>query len=154
MTRKNIKVIIDTNVQISFLIGKKLHSIIDYISNGEITIIICSELLQEILEVTSRPKLKKYFPENKVFELINLLETIGELVKIIPLHQECNDPKDNFLLDMIEYSGADFLITGDKELLILNPFLTAIILSPQQFETTISKILQQANFKSCPLKYY
>lgn len=140
MIKKNIKVIIDTNVWISFLIGKKLHSIIDHISNGEITIIISSELIQEILDVTSRPKLKKYFPQNKVFELINLLETIGELVEIKPTHLECIDPKDNFLLDMIEYSNADFLVTGDKELLKLNPFLNAKILLPQQFEINIKQI--------------
>ena len=141
MTRKNIKVIIDTNVWISFLIGKKLHSIIDYISNGDLKIIISNELIQEIIEVTSRPKLKKYFPSNKVFELIKLLEAICESIEIASIYHQCNDPKDNFLLDMIGYSEADFLVTGDKELLKLNPFLTANILSPQQFENTIKEIL-------------
>jgi len=46
----------------------------------------------------------------------------------------CNDPKDNFLLDLIESSNANVLVTGDKELLKLNPFKTAQIITPKQFE--------------------
>jgi predicted nucleic acid-binding protein len=47
------------------------------------------------------------------------------------------DPKDNFLLDLIDVSGADYLITGDKDLLSLNPFKTAKILTPADFETAL-----------------
>ena len=62
MTAKNIKVIFDTNVWISFLIGKRLSFIKHYISNGQITIVTTERLLKEIKEVTSRPRMKKYFP--------------------------------------------------------------------------------------------
>jgi len=71
MMGKNIKVIFDTNVWISFLIGKRLSFIKKYISSGEITIIITEQLLNEIKEVTNRKKLKKYFPQQSVIELIN-----------------------------------------------------------------------------------
>ncbi|MCU0323412.1 MAG: putative toxin-antitoxin system toxin component, PIN family, partial [Chitinophagaceae bacterium] len=62
MKAKNIKVIFDTNVWISFLIGKRLSFIKEYISNGQITLVTTAQLLTEIKEVTSREKLKKYFP--------------------------------------------------------------------------------------------
>jgi len=77
MIAKNIKVIFDTNVWISFLIGKRLQIIQEYISDGRITIVITEQLLAEIKEVGNRPKLKKYFPEKKVRELIEFLEIIG-----------------------------------------------------------------------------
>jgi uncharacterized protein len=91
-------------------------------------------LLLEIEVVTKREKLKKYFPENSVAELLELLETIGENFEIKPLNSLSRDPKDNFLLDLIEFSEADFLVTGDKDLLELNPFKTAKILTPTEFE--------------------
>ena len=63
-----------------------------------------------------------------------MLEIIGEQFDTKPIHFENRDPKDNFLLDLIHFSKADYLITGDKDLLILNPFLTATIFTPSQFE--------------------
>src|SRR5437764_15475684 len=108
MMDKNIKVIFDTNVWISFLIGKRLAIIKDYIADGRISIIITPQLLTEIKEVTSRPKLKKYFPKQSVIELIELLEAIAVMIKIEPIHFINKDPKANFLLDLIDYSNADY----------------------------------------------
>jgi len=92
------------------------------------------QLLREIKLVTGREKLKKYFPKESVKELIELLETISENVEIRPKHFINRDLKDNFLLDLIDFSKADYLITGDKDLIELNPFMTAQILTPQEFE--------------------
>jgi len=55
-------------------------------------------------------------------------------VEIKPTHFKNKDPKDNFLLDLIDYSKADCLVTDDKDLLALNPFKTAKILIPAEFE--------------------
>ena len=94
-------------------------------------------MLTEIKLVTGREKLKKYFPKESVKELIELLETISENVEIRPKHFINRDLKDNFLLDLIDFSKADYLITGDKDLLELNPFKTAQILTPQEFEVEL-----------------
>lgn len=60
--RKSIKVIFDTNIWISFLIGKRLKSIKDLIAAQQIIIVLSEQLLLEVQVVTQRPKLKKYFP--------------------------------------------------------------------------------------------
>lgn len=117
MTTKNIKIIFDTNVWISFLIGKRMSKIKNYISDGSITIITTEQLLTEIKLVTSLKNLKKYFPKESVKELIQLLETIALKIDIKPTHFISRDPKGNFLLDLIEFSRADYLVTGDKDLL-------------------------------------
>lgn len=80
MTANNIKVIFETNVWISFLIGKRLSFIKNYISGGQITIVTTVQLLNEIKKVTNRERLKKYFPKQSVAELLELLETIAEKV--------------------------------------------------------------------------
>ena len=77
MKAKSIKVVFDTNIWISFLIGKKLSILKDLIINEQIIIVYCKQLLVEIKEVTVRPKIKKYFPKEAVAELLVLLETIG-----------------------------------------------------------------------------
>lgn len=136
---ENIRVIFDTNVWISFLIGKKLSNLKDYILRRSITIIFTEQLLDEIRIVTQREKLKKYFRKNSVKELLTLLEIIGENVEIKPTYFISRDPKDNFLLDLIVFSKADFLITGDKDLLGHNPFESAQIIKPTEFEDYLSK---------------
>ncbi|WP_028666752.1 putative toxin-antitoxin system toxin component, PIN family [Runella zeae] len=137
MKSKSIRVIFDTNVWISFLIGKRLSYIKAFVVDRRITIIITEQLLTEIKVVTSREKLQKYFPKNSVIELIELLENISEKVDISPLHFISRDPKDNFLLDLIHFSKADYLVTGDKDLLEHHPFKTAQILNPAEFEVQL-----------------
>lgn len=84
--------------------------------------------MEEIREVTSRERLKKYFPQESVVELLELLEAIAEKVEIVPTHFINRVPKDNFLLDLIDFSKADYLVTADKDLLAHK-----ILLSQQQF---------------------
>ena len=138
MIAKSIKVIFDTNVWISFLVGKRLSYIKNYISNGQITIVTTEQLLKERKEVTRRERLKKYFPQQSVVELLQLLETIAEKVEIKPAHFINTDPRDNFLLDLIDFSKADYLVTGDKDLLVHNPFKPANILMPANFEKELT----------------
>lgn len=139
MTNKKVKVIFDTNVWISFLIGNRLSIIKQYISDRSILIVTTEQLLTEIKLVTNRKKLKKYFPEESVNDLLELLEIIVKKFEIKPTHFINRDPKDNFLLDLIDYSKADYLVTGDKDLLAHNPFKTAKIVTPTEFEDGLKK---------------
>ncbi|MEO8961193.1 MAG: putative toxin-antitoxin system toxin component, PIN family [Ginsengibacter sp.] len=134
MKNKNVKIIFDTNVWISFLIGKRLSGIKEYIADGRITIVTTGQLIKEIQIVTARDKIKKYFPRETVCELIELLETIAEKIEIQPTHFINREREDNFILDLIEYSKVNYLVTGDKNLLEHIPFKTAEILTPKEFE--------------------
>jgi putative PIN family toxin of toxin-antitoxin system len=140
MKNKNVKVIFDTNVWISFLIGKRLNSIQKFISEKNITVVTTEQLVIEIKLVTQRDKLKKYFHQDDVNELLELLSILSLNVKIKHKNILSRDPKDNFLLDSIEFSNADYLVTGDKDLLELSPFMTAKILTPSNFEKEIESI--------------
>ena len=119
---KPIKIIIDTNIWISFLIGKELSGLKSLIVDEKVILIFCDQILDEIRITTKHPKLKKYFPKEKVEELINLLKVIG--LRVIPKSNinKCRDRKDNFLLSLAKDARADYLITGDKDLLTLKEF--------------------------------
>ena len=121
MTGKS-KIIIDTNLWISFLISKKIVFIDDLLSAGNVKLIFCHNLLAELLEVSKRPKLRRFFTTNDKKLIFNIIERYAEYVEVISNVDLCRDAKDNFLLSLSKDSKADFLITGDKDLLVLKKF--------------------------------
>ena len=56
-----MRVVIDTNIGISFLIGKSLVGLSDAIMSGRIKILFSEELFEELIQVLKRPIFKKYF---------------------------------------------------------------------------------------------
>ncbi|MEM7107980.1 MAG: putative toxin-antitoxin system toxin component, PIN family [Bacteroidota bacterium] len=126
------KVIFDTNIWISYLIGGQLANITELLSSRKIELVLSKQLLTELTEVTSRKKFRRYFDEQKVNELLKLMDILGTNYEIAEYPNICRDPKDNFLLGLIRVSRADFLITGDQDLLELNPFEGTEIIEANQ----------------------
>jgi len=116
---KSYKIIVDTNIWISFLIGKNLKGLQNQIDSKSIKIITCNEQLQELAEVFKKPKIKKYFSKEQIVEFFELLEESSENFIISSSTTICRDSKDNYLISLAIDSEADFLITGDKDLLVL-----------------------------------
>jgi putative PIN family toxin of toxin-antitoxin system len=137
LKRKKPKVVIDTNVWISFLIGKKLSSLKSLLSNQSIQIVISDELIEEIKEVTNRPKLRKYFPQEQVEDFINLLRIISIKHSIKVIESISRDPKDDFLLAISKETKAEFLVTGDNDLLSIQKFGITKIVTATEFEQMI-----------------
>jgi uncharacterized protein len=135
---KPFKVIIDTNLWISFLIGKQLASLKLLLVEGTIQPVFSQQLLDEIMLVSQRPKLQKYFSSEKVTDLMVFLKEIGLFIEIKSSVSLCRDPKDNYLLGLAQDSQADYLITGDRDLLILESFEGTAILAYQDFTSRIS----------------
>lgn len=135
---KTFKVIIDTNLWVSFLIGKELVSLKELIVNGQVQPVFSKESLEELKQVTQRPKLQKYFPPEKVNELLLFLNAISLFVEIQSNVKVCRDPKDNFLLAIAQESQADYLITGDQYLLILERFQSTKIISYRNLLSILS----------------
>ena len=131
---KENRVIIDTNLFISFLIGKRLKCLKDQITNFKIRLIFSEQIIQEIILVTQRPQLAKYFSPGNIKELITLIYSIGDNIKITEEPEICRDPKDNFLLEMCDKGNVNYLVTGDNDLLILKKYKHTKIISYKEFE--------------------
>ena len=116
---RNIKIILDTNIWISFLITNNFNSIDNLINEGKIKLIFSKESIEEFITVKKRPKFAKYFKNSDIIELIKLFNTYGKLVKVVSNTTECRDFKDNFLLNLAIDSKADYLVTGDSDLLVI-----------------------------------
>ena len=95
MPRKSkLRVIVDTNCWISFLIGRRLSRLVDLLSNERIQLVLCNELIEEIRDVTSRPKFAKYFPKEDVESLIEFMQLIGEVFEPQQQVAICRDEAD------------------------------------------------------------
>lgn len=133
-----VKVIIDTNLWISFLIGKRLEKLRDLIVDSTIQPIFSKQSIDEIVLVTRWPKLQKYFSTQKVDELIVFLKNIGLFIDIQSVVTICRDPKDNYLLALVKDAKADFLTTGDQDLLVLKSFEGTEIITYRDFLTGLN----------------
>ena len=134
LKRKNVKSIIDTNLFISFLIGKRLKSLKKLIVDSKVTLIFAEQNISEIQLVTRRPKFEKYFDKNEVEDMIDFIYNIGQIFKITSEPILCRDPKDNFLLGLAKKSKADYLVTGDKDLLEIKACKNTLIITIEEFE--------------------
>ncbi|MEX2565689.1 MAG: putative toxin-antitoxin system toxin component, PIN family [Cyclobacteriaceae bacterium] len=130
---KNKRVILDTNLWISFLISKRQQELDLLLESGDITLIFSTELLEEFLEVSNRPKFKKFFKKSDIEALLSQIDSFGELIKVKTKVEICRDPKDNFLLNLSIDGKADFLITGDTDLLVLGKINQTRIISWSEF---------------------
>lgn len=115
----NNKVILDTNLWISFLISKKFDQIDKLIKAKKVILIFSIESIEEFIEVANRPKFKKYFSKKDIDDLLDRFDQFGELNLVRSNIQICRDKKDNFLLSLAVDSKANYLITGDDDLLVL-----------------------------------
>ena len=135
MKKKLPIVIIDTNLWISFLISKEFSWLDNLIKSDKIKIVYSEELFLEIFEVLSRPKFKSYFNSEKIAAFSKLVIHYLKLIEVNSSIDLCRDEKDNFLLALAKDANADYIITGDKDLIILNPFEKTKILSFADFKT-------------------
>jgi uncharacterized protein len=121
-----MRAVIDTNVLVSALLwGGTPRALLDQVRNSTVTLISSPALLAELARVLERPK----------FEVI-LQAQVRQLAEVIappPLAQPvCRDPDDDAVLALALSAQADFVISGDDDLLSLHPFDGMQILTPAQ----------------------
>jgi hypothetical protein len=129
-----MKVVIDTNIWISYLLGSLLQGMDEKILSKEIKVVVSEEMLKELSEVASRPKFKNIFTAKRIKELFSLLDSYAIVVSPSQKVNVCRDGKDNFLLEVALEGEADYLVTGDEDLLVLDPFYNTKIVKPKDFE--------------------
>jgi len=133
MTMSN-RYVFDTNVIVSSLLfenSKPSKAVLFALKNGKI--LLSLELLEEISEVLGRKKFNRFLTSE---ERDAFLETFVEraiLVKIIEKVQACRDPKDDKILELALNGNAQYIVSGDKDLLVLNPFRDIQIVTADEF---------------------
>ena len=129
-----MRIVLDTNVLISALLLR--HSVTrrafdSAFANG--TVLLSFELLAELNEVVGRKQFRKYVDEITVRRFAAALLRESEWVEVATTITACRDPKDNKILALAVDGRATCIVTGDNDLLSLDPFRGVRIERPDQF---------------------
>ncbi len=108
----------------------------------QIKVIVSDKLLKELINKINSKKFQRYFSIPEAEKFIELLKQASEIINPLPSVTICRDPKDNFLLDLAKHANADYLITGDNDLLVFENFENTKIITLNQFLKLLSKPLQ------------
>ena len=128
-----MRFVFDTNVIVSaaLLAGSITRQAFDKALDGRILISVA--VLLELAEVFSRKKFNKYLLEEERMRFLVALLKEAELVEITQVVTDCRDVKDNKFLELAVSGNADYIVSGDEDLLVLNPFRGIAILTPREF---------------------
>lgn len=131
---KRVKLVVDTNVLLSALIGGSLRWFVRVLDDDRFEILLSPGLLEELQEVLGRPGFRKWFPMEATTEVLSILSRHATLVDIGPPYPAvCRDPKDDRLLAVAKVGRADLLVTGDQDQLVLGKHGRTRILKPASF---------------------
>ncbi len=129
-----LKIILDCNWYISASINRKSRrAIFNLINNPKIFVIYSDELLAEYNNVISRVKFQQIISRTQANRFIRFLIPRLQRVVILKTVEFSRDKKDNYLLALSEASQADYLITGDEDLLTLQEFGETKIVKMKDF---------------------
>lgn len=129
-----LRVVLNTNVIVSALLFSQStpRQAVDQALDTSI-ILISQPIVLELTKVLKRKKLNKYLQEEERMKfLVNFLKDT-ETVEIIQFIDVYRDKKDNKFIELAICSVADYILTGDEDLLILNPYHGISIIRPRQF---------------------
>lgn len=127
------RIVIDTNLWISFLLTRSLDKLDQLFLDDKLVLLVSEELVDEIIEVAQRPKFRKYFDLIDLADLLANLRQKAEFIEVISKIEACRDEKDNFILSLAVDGAATSILTGDKDLLTLHPFKGIEILTVASF---------------------
>jgi putative PIN family toxin of toxin-antitoxin system len=132
----NRRFVLDNNIFVSALLVKNSAPFWVIKKVEEMGVILYSEAtLLELNQVLNRKKFVKYFTVEEKQEFIVKLIESAELVVITESIDVCRDPKDNKFLELAVSGDADFIVSGDQDLLVLNPFKNIEIITANDFLT-------------------
>jgi putative PIN family toxin of toxin-antitoxin system len=129
------KVVLDTNIFVSGIFFRPSNPgrIVDAWWEHKINLVISPPLFKEILKILvqtnkrlgSKLSLIEKFKEN--------VKEFAFWIKVEPEAKICRDSKDNMILDTAFQGGADFVVTEDKDLLVLKKYKAVAIVTPARF---------------------
>ena len=136
-----MKLVLDTNIYISsFFWGGNPRKIMERIISGKDSLFVSKEILTEVFSVMARPKFN--VREEYIYRFINAIEEIAYNVKLTGIIKNiCRDKDDDKIVECASLSNADFIITGDDDLLTIKEFRSIRIITANEY-VNILKINQ------------
>lgn len=128
------RIVFDSNVVISHLllprttVGRAFRKALD-----TAVLLVSDETLWELAEVLGRAKFDRYLTVAERQEFLGRYIGVAEHVAIIRALRVCRDPRDDKFLSLAVAGAAHFIVTGDQDLLTLDPFEAVRIMTPSDY---------------------
>jgi uncharacterized protein len=127
-----MRLILDNNVLLSGLLSPRgaPAKLIDAWERKKFTLVACDALIDEFRDVARRPFFRARLRASAAELLAADLRDLSLYCRNPPSGPIAPDPKDSYLLALAEASEAEFLVTGDHELLSVRQHKSTRIISP------------------------
>jgi len=128
------RIVVDTNVLVSYLLaihspsGRAFERVL---VQGQL--LMSEDCLSELADVLARPKFDPYVGRDDRESFLRLIARVSEMTPITQPIRACRDPKDDRFLELAVSGQADCIVSGDQDLLVLNPFKGIAILRPADY---------------------
>jgi uncharacterized protein len=139
MPKRKVRIILDANGWVSFAIMRFQNKIAAVITNAVFDFFSCGELELEIKKILNEERIQKYLDNRIKKEFWYYYFEAVEYIKIKSSVILSRDKKDNYLLALAKDAKADFLITADKDLLVLKQFENTLIMTLTEFLKYLNK---------------
>ena len=119
-----MKVIVDTNIVISSIVFESSvkEAFIAILPNPHVELILSPKIKSELRATIFRDKFLRIAGRHRISTMLDQYFRAAKEISANSSFRICRDPKDNIFLDLAYSAGADFIITGDNDLLNLDPF--------------------------------
>ena len=132
-----MRVVIDTNVWISrLLLADSVAARAADKALARFEVVVSEASVEELADVLSREKFDRYVPPQDREEFLRRLLQVATMVPVLSEIADCKDPKDNRFLALALDSESGCIVSGDTDLLAMNPWRGIEILSPGTFLAT------------------
>lgn len=132
-----IRAVVDTNIFIRALIKLQgtVGPVLTHLRYGDYTLLYADLLLDELVAKLALPRIrdKYHLSDEDVQIVLSFILLHGEPVTPQRRIMACRDPKDDIVLEVAVTGRADFIVTGDNDLLVLHPFEGIPIIGPAEF---------------------
>lgn len=131
-----MRIIIDTNLWISFLIGHQKFFMQRMLTDLRFDVYICPQLIKEICDVASREKISKYLDSSDLDDMLAIIQAYCKRVNIeaeVP-SSAVRDPKDLYLLSLAKTIDANYIVSGDTDLTDIGQFENTSIVRLSEFK--------------------
>lgn len=132
-----MRAVVDTNILVRALIRPQgtVGPVLFSLREGRYLLLYSDATLQELVDVLSRPRLQKKYgwTPTDIRTVVALILLRGERVTPRVSLRVCRDPHDDKFLEVAVRGGAEVIVSGDKDLLVLSPFRGIPIVSPRRF---------------------
>lgn len=132
--RTRPRIVVDTNALVSrLLLPASVPAQAVRMAVDTSILLVAEATMNELADVLARPKFDRYISLEDRQQFLRLLGRLAELVPIVyPVHA-CRDPRDDKFLEVALNGKAELILTGDADLLALNPRQGIAIVSPADY---------------------